>query len=144
MSYDPTRELYKDFNDAFAKYWQGKKEQTVTVKQSHGGASKQARAVIDGLEADVVTLALAYDVDAIAEKSKLLPLKWEARLPHNSAPYTSTISFLVHKGNPKGIKEWGDLVKPGVSVIAQPQNFRKRPLELPGCVGLRAQEGRRR
>lgn len=117
VSYDPTRELYQDFNAAFAKYWQGKKGQTVTVKQSHGGSSKQARAVIDGLEADVVTLALAYDVDAIAERAKLLPPNWQARLPHNSAPYTSTITFLVRKGNPKGIKDWDDLVKPGVSVI---------------------------
>lgn len=117
VSYDPTRELYQDFNLAFAKYWQGKKGQTVTVKQSHGGSSKQARAVIDGLEADVVTLALAYDVDAIADKAKLLPPNWQTRLPHNSAPYTSTIVFLVRKGNPKGIRDWDDLVKPGVSLI---------------------------
>jgi sulfate/thiosulfate-binding protein len=117
VSYDPTRELYQEFNAAFAKHWLAKTGQTVRIMQSHGGSSKQARAVIDGLEADVVTLALAYDVDAIAEKSKLLPLKWQARLPHESAPYTSTISFLVRKGNPKGIKDWDDLVKPGVSVI---------------------------
>jgi sulfate/thiosulfate transport system substrate-binding protein len=116
VSYDPTRELYQDFNQAFARYWKGKTGQSVTVKQSHGGSGKQARAVIDGLEADVVTLALAYDVDAIAETG-LVNTGWERRLPHNSAPYTSTIVFLVRKGNPKGIKDWGDLVKPGISVI---------------------------
>jgi len=117
VSYDPTRELYQEFNDAFAKYWKGKTGQTVTVKQSHGGSSKQARAVIDGLEADVVTLALAYDIDAISEKARLLPANWQSRLPNNSAPYSSTITFLVRKGNPKGIKNWSDLVKPGISVI---------------------------
>src|SRR5438874_3853576 len=118
VSYDPTRELYQDYNPAFAKYWKGKTGQQVNVQQSHGGSSKQARAVIDGLEADVVTLALAYDVDAIAEKAKLLPANWQSRLPNNSSPYTSTIIFLVRKGNPKGIKDWDDLVRPGVSVIA--------------------------
>lgn len=117
VSYDPTRELYKEFNEAFAKYWKGKTGQDVTIRQSHGGAGKQARAVIDGLEADVVTLALAYDIDAIAEKTGLMPKDWQTRLPNNSCPYTSTIVFLVRKGNPKGIKDWGDLVKPGVSVI---------------------------
>jgi len=117
VSYDPTRELYQEFNAAFAKHWQVKTGEKVTIRQSHGGSSKQARAVIDGLEADVVTLALAYDIDAIAEKAKLLPKNWQARLPHSSAPYTSTIAFLVRKGNPKGIKDWDDLVKPGVSVI---------------------------
>jgi sulfate/thiosulfate-binding protein len=117
VSYDPTRELYQDYNAAFAKYWQAKTGDKVTIKQSHGGSGKQARAVIDGLEADVVTLALAYDVDAIHEKSRLIPKDWQKRLPHNSAPYTSTIVFLVRKGNPKGIKDWDDLVKPGVSVI---------------------------
>jgi sulfate transport system substrate-binding protein len=117
VSYDPTRELYKDFNEAFTKYWQAKSGQTVTVRQSHGGAGKQARAVIDGLEADVVTLALAYDIDAIAEKAGLMPKDWQTRLPNNSCPYTSTIVFLVRKGNPKGIKDWGDLIKPDVSVI---------------------------
>jgi len=117
VSYDPTRELYQEFNAAFIKHWKAKTGQTVAIKQSHGGSSKQARAVIDGLEADVVTLALAHDVDAISEKSALLPENWQARLPHNSAPYTSTIIFLVRKGNPKGIKDWDDLVKPGVSVI---------------------------
>ena len=117
VSYDPTRELYQDYNAAFAKYWKAKTGDKVTVNQSHGGSGKQARAVIDGLEADVVTLALAYDVDAIAEKAKLLPKNWQSRLPHNSAPYVSTIGFLVRKGNPKGIKDWDDLVKPGVSVV---------------------------
>lgn len=117
VSYDPTRELYQDFNAAFAKYWEAKTGDKVTVKQSHGGAAKQARAVIDGLQADVVTLALAYDIDAIHERAKLIPKDWQSRLPHNSSPYTSTIVFLVRKGNPKKIKDWDDLVKPGVSVI---------------------------
>jgi len=117
VSYDPTRELYTDFNAAFAKYWKEKSGETVVVKQSHGGSGKQARAVIDGLEADVVTLALSYDIDAIAEKSQLLPKNWQSRLPNNSAPYISTIVFLVRKGNPKGIKDWNDLVQPGISVI---------------------------
>ena len=117
VSYDPTRELYQDYNAAFAKYWKVKTGQNVTVQQSHGGSSKQARAVIDGLEADVVTLALAYDIDAISEHAKLLPANWQTRLPNNSSPYTSTIIFLVRKGNPKGIKDWEDLVRPGVSVI---------------------------
>src|SRR5712675_464766 len=117
VSYDPTRELYQDYNAAFAKYWKAKTGQQVEIQQSHGGSSKQARAVIDGLEADVVTLALAYDVDAIAEKAKLLPANWQSRRPNNSSPYTSTIIFLVRKGNPKGIKDWDDLVKPGISVI---------------------------
>src|SRR6266705_5308908 len=111
VSYDPTRELYQDYNVAFAKYWKAKTGQSVTVQQSHGGSSKQARAVIDGLEADVVTLALAYDVDAIADKAKLLPTNWQSRLPNNSSPYTSTIIFLVRKGNPKGIKDWDDMIK---------------------------------
>jgi sulfate transport system substrate-binding protein len=117
VSYDPTRELYQDFNQAFGLYWKQKTGDTVTVNQSHGGSGKQARAVIDGLEADVVTLALAYDVDALHEKGNLIPKNWQTRLPHNSSPYTSTIVFLVKKGNPKGIKDWDDLVKPGVSVI---------------------------
>jgi len=114
VSYDPTRELYQDFNKAFAKK---NNKQDVTFKQSHGGSGKQARAVIDGLEADVVTLALAYDIDEIHEKAKLIPENWQKRLPNNSSPYTSTIVFLVRKGNPKKIKDWNDLVKPGVSVI---------------------------
>jgi sulfate/thiosulfate-binding protein len=117
VSYDPTRELYVDFNKAFASYWKGKTGDNVSVKQSHGGSGKQARSVIDGLDADVVTLALAYDIDEIAERAKLLPLDWQKRLKHNSSPYTSTYIFLVRKGNPKGIKNWDDLVKPGVSVI---------------------------
>lgn len=117
VSYDPTRELYQEFNVAFAKHWLAKTGQTVKVLQSHGGSSKQARAVIDGLEADVVTLALAYDIDAISEKAGLLPANWQSRLPNNSAPYSSTIVLLVRKGNPKGIKDWDDLVKPGISVI---------------------------
>jgi sulfate/thiosulfate-binding protein len=116
VSYDPTRELYQDFNAAFAKYWQAKAGQAVTVQQSHGGSGKQARGVIDGLEADVVTLALAYDVDAIARQG-LINADWQKRLPNNSAPYTSTIVFLVRKGNPKGIRDWNDLVRTGVSVI---------------------------
>jgi sulfate/thiosulfate-binding protein len=117
VSYDPTRELYQDYNAAFAKYWKDKTGDSLKIEQSHGGSGKQARAVIDGLEADVVTLALAYDVDAIAEKARLLPADWQKRLPNNSSPYTSTIVFLVRKGNPKGIKDWNDLVKPGVGVI---------------------------
>ena len=117
VSYDPTRELYVDFNKSFAEAWKKKTGDNVIVKQSHGGAGKQARAVIDGLEADVVTLALAYDIDAIHEKAKLIPKDWQKRLPHNSSPYTSTIVLLVRKGNPKNIKDWNDLIKPGVSVI---------------------------
>ena len=117
VSYDPTRELYVDFNKAFAEYWKKKTGDNVTVRQSHGGSGRQARSVIDGLAADVVTLALAGDIDAIATNGKLLPVNWEERLPNNSAPYTSTIVFLVRKGNPKNIKDWGDLVKPGVSVV---------------------------
>ncbi len=116
-SYDPTRELYQDFNAAFATYWREKTGEVVTVNQSHGGSGKQARAVIDGLEADVVTLALAYDIDEIAAKAKLLSSDWQKRLADNSAPYTSTIVLLVRKGNPKGIKDWADLAKPEVSVI---------------------------
>ena len=117
VSYDPTRELYDDYNKAFAAYWKQKTGKDVTIRQSHGGSGKQARTVIDGLPADVVTLALAYDIDAIATQGKLLPANWQTRLPNNSSPYTSTIVFLVRKGNPKGIKDWGDLAKPGVSVI---------------------------
>jgi sulfate transport system substrate-binding protein len=116
VSYDPTRELYQDFNAAFAKEWKAKANETVTINQSHGGSGKQARAVIDGLEADVVTLALGYDISALAE-AKLIPTDWQKRLPHNASPYTSTIVFLVRKGNPKQIKDWGDLVKPGIGII---------------------------
>ncbi len=117
VSYDPTRELYQDFNKAFAEFWKEKTGDEVRIKQSHGGGGKQARAVIDGLEADVVTLALAYDIDEIAALTKKLPNDWQSRLPHASSPYTSTIVFLVRKGNPKGIKDWNDLVREGVSVI---------------------------
>ncbi len=117
VSYDPTRELYTEFNAAFSKHWKAKTGDNVTVEQSHGGSGKQARSVIDGLPADVVTLALAYDIDAIADKSRRLPADWQKRLPNNSAPYTSMINFLVRKGNPKGIKDWNDLVKPNLSVI---------------------------
>lgn len=117
VSYDPTRELYQEYNAAFAKYWLAKKGEKIAVNQSHGGSGKQARSVIDGLPADVVTLALAYDVDAIAEKSGLIPPDWQTKLPNNSAPYTSTIVFLVKKGNPKGIHDWNDLVRPGIAVI---------------------------
>ncbi|MCU0976294.1 MAG: sulfate ABC transporter substrate-binding protein [Steroidobacteraceae bacterium] len=117
VSYDPTRELYEDFNKAFARHWKAKTGQTVSVRQSHGGSGKQARTVIDGLQADVVTLALAFDIDALASQGRLLPANWQSRLPYNSSPYTSTIVFLVRKGNPKGIRDWGDLARPGVSVI---------------------------
>lgn len=117
VSYDPTRELYQEFNQAFAKHWREKTNQAVKIQQSHGGSGKQARSVIDGLEADVVTLALANDINAIAEKAKLLPEDWQQRLALNSTPYTSTIIFLVRKGNPKGIKDWEDLVRSGVAVI---------------------------
>jgi len=117
VSYDPTRELYVDYNAEFARYWKAKTGQDVKVNQSHGGSGKQARSVIEGLQADVVTLGFAGDIDAIASQAKLLPLNWQSRLPDDSAPYTSTIVFLVRKGNPKHIRDWGDLVKPGVSVI---------------------------
>ena len=117
VSYDPTRELYQDYNTAFAKYWKKNGGGNVTIKQSHGGSGKQARAVIDGLEADVVTLALAYDIDEIYNKAKLIPENWQKRLTYNSSPYTSTIVFLVRKGNPKKIKDWNDLIKPDIKVI---------------------------
>ncbi len=117
VSYDPTRELYQEINAAFARQWEEKSKDKVTIKQSHGGSGRQARSVIDGLDADVVTLALAYDIDEIAARGKLLPPNWQKRLPNNSSPYTSTIVFLVRKGNPKGIKDWDDLVRPGVSVV---------------------------
>ena len=117
VSYDPTRELYKDINAAYARYWKEKTGQTINIQQSHGGSGKQARSVIDGLQADVVTLALGYDIDEIAQKAKLLPAKWQTRLPQNSTPYTSTIVFLVRKGNPWKIRDWGDLIKPGIDVI---------------------------
>ncbi|MFH1556729.1 MAG: sulfate ABC transporter substrate-binding protein [Pseudomonadota bacterium] len=117
VSYDPTRELYRDYNGEFARYWMAKTGQTVEIDMSHGGAGKQARAVIDGLPADVVTLALAYDIDAIAQRTGYLPGDWQSRLPNNASPYTSTIVFLVRQGNPKAIRDWGDLVRPGVQVI---------------------------
>lgn len=117
VSYDPTREFYQEFNTSFAEYWKGKTGQEVVVDQSHGGSGKQARSVIDGLQADVVTLALAYDIDAIAKNSQLLPADWQGKLPHNSAPYTSTIVFLVRKGNPKNIRDWDDLTRGDVQVI---------------------------
>ena len=117
VSYDPTRELYTEYDAAFAKYWQAKTGDSVTISQSHGGSGKQAQAVINGLEADVVTLALAYDIDAISQQAKLLPADWQKRLPNNSTPYTSTIVFLVRKGNPKKIKDWDDVVKKGVTVV---------------------------
>ena len=117
VSYDPTRELYEEFNEAFAAHWKRRASQEVTIRQSHGGSGKQARAVIDGLEADVVTLALAYDIDALHEHGELLPADWQSRLPHNSCPYTSTIVFLVRKGNPEGVRDWGDLTKEGVEVV---------------------------
>lgn len=117
VSYDPTRELYDEYNLAFAKHWKAKTGQNVRINQSHGGSGKQARSVIDGLPGDVVTLALAADIDSMARQAKLVPVNWESRLPHNSAPYTSTIVFLVRKGNPKKIRDWNDLVKPGISVI---------------------------
>jgi sulfate/thiosulfate-binding protein len=117
VSYDPTREFYDDYNKAFAAYWKAKTGDSVVVNQSHGGSGKQARSVIDGLGADVVTLALAYDIDALYTQGKLIPANWQTRLPFNSTPYTSTIVFLVHKGNPKKIHDWGDLARPGISVI---------------------------
>jgi sulfate/thiosulfate-binding protein len=117
VSYDPTRELYSEYNKEFTKYWKAKSGDDLKLRASHGGSGKQGRSVIDGIDADVVTLALAYDIDEISEKAKLLPADWQKRLPHNSSPYTSTIVFLVRKGNPKKIKDWDDLIKPGVSVI---------------------------
>ena len=117
VSYDPTRELYDDYNKAFAQHWKQKSGKNVSIRQSHGGSGKQARTVIDGLPADVVTLALGYDIDALATQGKLLPSNWQSRLPHNSSPYTSTIVFLVRTGNPKKIRDWNDLARPGISVI---------------------------
>ncbi len=117
VSYDPTRELYADFNKAFAAHWKSRSGEAVTVRQSHGGSGRQARSVIDGLDADVVTLALAYDIDELHAKAQLIPANWQSRLPHNSSPYTSTIVFLVRKGNPRGIRDWDDLARPGVGVV---------------------------
>jgi len=117
VSYDPTREFYAEFNEAFGKHWKAKSGQEVTISQSHGGSGKQARSIIDGIPADVATLALAYDIDELSAKGGLIPADWQKRLPHNSSPYTSTIVLVVRKGNPKGISDWGDLVKDGVQVI---------------------------
>ncbi len=136
VSYDPTRELYQDYNKQFASYWHDKTGQEVTVRQSHGGSGKQARSVIDGLEADVVTLALAYDIDQIADRSGLIPADWQQRLPHNSSPYTSTIIFLVRKGNPKNIKDWP---RPRafrcLDHHAEPEDVGRRALELSRGLG---------
>ncbi len=144
VSYDPTRELYEDIDTAFAQSWVKKTGQTVTINQSHGGSGKQARAVIDGLEADVVTLALAYDVDALHTKGQLIPAAWAARLPSNSTPYTSTVVFVVRKGNPKGIHDWDDLVKPGVQVItANPKTSGGARWNYLARLRLRAEAWRR-
>ena len=144
VSYDPTRELYVGINKAFAAKYKAETGKTVEFKQSHGGSGRQARSVIDGLEADVVTLALAYDIDEIADRG-ILAKDWQQRLPQNASPYTSTIVFLVRKGNPKGIKDWDDLAKSSVKVVTpNPEDFRRRPLELSGGLGLCAQEIRRR
>ena len=140
VSYDPTRELYDDINVAFAQHWKETAGQDVHINQSHGGSGKQARSVIDGLPADVVTLALAGDIDAIAAEGKLLPLNWEQRLPNNSAPYTSTIVFLVRKGNPKNIQDWGDLVRGRRGDHAESQDLRWCALELPRRVGVGLQQ----
>ena len=142
VSYDPTRELYQEFNAAFARHWKAKTGESVSIRQSHGGSGSQARAVIDGLEADVVTLALAPDIDAIAAKA-LIAADWQKHLQQNSSPYTSTVVFLVRKGNPKGIRNWDDLVRPDISVITpNPKTSGGRPLELPRSMGLRpAQDG---
>jgi sulfate/thiosulfate-binding protein len=137
VSYDPTRELYQDFNKEFIKYWKEKTKEDVEVQQSHGGAGKQTRAVIDGLEADVLTLALSYDIDQIAERARLLPKDWQSRLPNNSLPYTSTIVFLVRQGNPKGIKNWDDSGKRRrIGHYPQSQNLGRRPLQLSGRLGV--------
>jgi sulfate transport system substrate-binding protein len=117
VSYDPTRGFYQEYNAAFARYWEARSGEKVAIRQSHGGSAKQARSIVDGLQADVATLALAYDIDMLADQASLVPADWQKRLPHNSSPYTSTVIFLVRKGNPKGIRDWSDLVKPGVSVI---------------------------
>ena len=146
VSYDPTRELYTDYNKAFTAYWKKKSGQDISVRQSHGGSGKQARTVIDGLQADVVTLALAYDIDALVKQGKLLPANWQSRLPNNSAPYTSTIVFLVRKGNPKKIKDWGDLATVGrFGDYAQSEDFWRRAMEPRGglCLGAQA-AGRQR
>lgn len=145
VSYDPTRELYQDYNAEFVSFWKKSNPgDSVKIQQSHGGSGKQGRAVIDGLRADVVTLALAGDIDEIAKLGKTLPVDWQKRLPEASTPYTSTIVFLVRKGNPKGIKDWGDLVKNDVSVITpNPKTSGGATLELPRCLGLWPESQRR-
>jgi sulfate/thiosulfate-binding protein len=135
-SYDATREFYEDYNKLFAASWKQKTGKDIDLTLSNGGSGKQARAVINGLDADVVTLGLAYDIDAIASKSKRLPPDWQSKLPHNSCPYSSTIVFLVRKGNPKNIRDWDDLVKPGLQIITE--ILGRRALELSRCLGLRA------
>ena len=145
VSYDPTRELYREFNDRFAAYWLERTGQEVVVQMSHGGSGSQARAVIDGLDADVVTLALAWDIDNIQLNSRRLPANWQQRLPNNSAPYTSTIVFLVRAGNPRNIRDWPDLIAAGApSDHAEPEDFGRRALELSGGVGIRARARARR
>ena len=145
VSYDPTRELYRAIDAAFVEKWKKDTGETITIQQSHSGSGAQARAVIDGLKADVVTLALAADIDAIAAKTGKIPADWQKRLPNNSSPYTSTIVFLVRKGNPKGIHDWDDLAKPGVSVITpNPKTSGGRALEFPRRLGLRPQAVQRR
>jgi sulfate/thiosulfate-binding protein len=137
VSYDPTRELYVAFNAAFIKHWKAKTGQDVSIKQSHGGSGKQARGIIDGLDADVATLALAGDTDALHANGGWIPKDWQKRLPHNSSPYTSTIVLVVRQGNPKGIKDWDDLIKPGSERHhPQPQNLGRCALELPGGLGI--------
>ena len=138
VSYDATRELYSEVNAAFAKHWKERTGDTVVIRQSHGGSAKQARSVMEGLPADVVTLALAYDIDAVSRNSKLLPADWQRRLPENASPYTSVIVFLVREGNPKAIRDWNDLVRPGVGVITpNPKTSGGGALELFGGVGVR-------
>lgn len=140
VSYDPTREFYREYNETFAKYWQEKTGDTVTVRQSHGGAGSQARAIIDGLDGDVATLALAYDIDQFHAKAGLIPADWQQRLPNNSAPYTSTIVLLVRDGNPKNIQGWDDLVRDDVEVITPNPKTSGGALELSGGLGLRAEQ----
>lgn len=138
VSYDPTREFYREFNAAFLRHWKTKNPaDNIKFKQSHGGSGKEARAVIDGLDADVITFALAYDVDIVTQKAKLFPADWIKRRANNSSPYTSTIVLVVRKGNPKGIKDWGDLIKPGVSIITPNPKTSGGALELPRCMVLR-------
>jgi sulfate/thiosulfate transport system substrate-binding protein len=147
VSYDPTRELYKEINAVFAQEWKRRTGQEVEIKQSHGGSGAQARAVIDGLEADVVTLGLAYDIDEIAQRGKTLPTDWQKKLPHNSTPFASTVAFVVRKGNPKGIKDWNDLIRPDVQVItANPKTSGARDgtTSAPGATRCRRTRGARR